>query len=302
MLQNKERYLRYKLSYTEAAYATYGLWLNKFEEVIRKGESEVTVDDISQFKVWLSVRHAEKSVQYAMTILHNYFVFLKLNDIPCLNPALIKIPKGRAVSYEAVTPEDYQKILAFVDRTVPKNELRYLQMQLIIRILGETGVRVSELTSLTLDNINLHKCGALIENKKNKFMRWIYWSSLTNELLKQYLPARENMNRNTRALFVGRNIDDKGLSRRSVERIIKMCREGAGMKNIVPHSFRHGTAHNILEKGGNVADVQKTLGHRSPLSSMKYLQYSDKEHERRAKKFLTDEPLTANMALVYTPA
>jgi len=298
MLENKGNYLKHKHSYTDGAYKRYGLWLNKFEEVIIKGESEVTVDDIDQFKVWLTARYASKSVEYAMTILRNYFVFLSLNNIPCLNPELIKAPKGRAVSHEAASPEDYQKILSFIERTMPNNEPRYFQTQLMIRIMGETGVRVSELTSIMMDDINLEKCAALIDNKKNKNKRWIYWSFATNQILLKYLPVREHMKRNTRALFVGREIDDKAITTRSVERIVKMCCEGAGIKNIVPHSFRHGTAHNILERGGTVADVQKTLGHQSPLSSMKYLQYSDREHEMRAKKFLTPDPLTVDKAPV----
>lgn len=302
MLQNKRSYLGYKQSYTEGAYMRYGLWLNKFEEVIIKGESEVTVDDISEFKVWLAARYASKSVEYAMTILRNYFVFLRLKDIPCLNPDLIKAPKGRAVSHAAASVEDYKKILAFIEKTMPKNEPRYFQTQLMIRIMGETGVRVSELTSIRIDDVNLEKCGALIDNKKNKNKRWIYWSFTTNQILLEYLPIRKQMNRNTRALFLGRKIYDKAITTRSVERMVRMCCEGAGIKNIVPHSFRHGTAHNILERGGTVADVQKTLGHQSALSSMKYLQYSDKEHERRAKKFLTPEPLTADKAPVYAYA
>ena len=139
-----------------------------------------------------------------------------------------------------------------------------------------------------MDNINIEKCGAFIENKKNKNKRWIFWSTATNEVLKKYLPARKFLQRNTRALFIGRQVNNGALTTRSVERIIKFCCEGAGIKNIVPHSFRHGLAHNVLEKGGNIADIQKMLGHRSPLSSMKYLQYSDIEHERRAKMFLAN--------------
>jgi site-specific recombinase XerD len=96
-------------------------------------------------------------------------------------------------------------------------------------------------------------------------------------------------------LFVG-NQADKAISTRSVERIVKSCCKIAGVSNIVPHSFRHGTAHNILERGGTVADVQKTLGHRSPLSSMKYLQYSDREHERRSKMFFLNQSTISTFA------
>lgn len=288
MLKHKESYLGYKRTYTKGAYNRYGLWLNKFEQTIGKEEVLVTTSDILQFKLSLQNTYAEKSVEYAMTILRNYFSFLKLNNIECINPQLIRSPKARADSHQAVSPEDYQKIIKIIDQIMPKNEARYLQTHLMIRILGETGVRVSELTSIMIDNIDLDKCGTLIENKKNMDYRWIYWSFSTNELLKKYLPIREHLKRDTRSLFVGRKINGKAISTRSVERIVKTCCQKAGVNNVVPHSFRHGMAHNILEKGGTVADVQKTLGHRSPLSSMKYLQYSDNEHERRAKMFLVD--------------
>lgn len=288
MLKHKKEFLEYKRTYTIGAYQKYGLWLNKFEVAVEKPEEEVKVEDILQYKLWLQVRYAEKSIEYAMTILHNYFMYLKLNDIKCMNPELIKSPKARANSHQAVSPEDYQKILRIIDQFIPKNELRYLQTHLIIRILAETGVRVSELTSITIDKINLEKSGAHIETKKNVDKRWIYWSTQTNELLKKYLPIRLNLKRDTNALFVNNLINGKAITTRSVERTVKTCCERAGLTNIVPHSFRHGKAHIILEKGGTVADVQKILGHRSPLSSMKYLQYSDVEHQRRAKIFLQE--------------
>ncbi len=288
MLKHKESYLGYKQTYTSRAYDRYGAWLDKFEEVVGKEEEQITVEDILKFRLWLQVRYAEKSVEYAMTILRNYFRFLKLKDIVCLNYELIRSPKGRAVSHQAVEPEDYQKILKTLHECMPENELRYLQTHIMIRILGETGVRVSELTSIMIDDINLNKCGSIIQNKKNKDVRWIYWSQKTNEMIQKYLPAREYLKRGTRALFVGSQMNDKAISTRQVERIIKACCEKAGVSNIVPHSFRHGLAHNVLEKGGNVADVQKMLGHRSPLSSMKYLQYSDREHAKRAKRFLIE--------------
>lgn len=288
MLKHKKNYLDYKRTYTIGAYQRYGLWLDKFEDVIGKSEEEIKVEDILQYKLWIQVQFSGKSVEYAMTILRNYFRYLKLNEIKCLNPDLIKSPKARANSREAASPEDYQKILNIIDQFIPKNELRYLQTHLIIRILAETGVRVSELTSITIDKINLEKCGAHIETRKNVDKRWIYWSTQTNELLKKYLPIRLNLKRDTNALFVNNLINGKGISTRSVERTVKTCCERAGIQNIVPHSFRHGKAHIILEKGGTVADVQKILGHRSPLSSMKYLQYSDVEHQRRAKIFLQE--------------
>lgn len=286
MLKHKEEYLKFKNDYTISAGDRYRLWLDKFETLIAKTEGEVTRDDISQYRHWLQLNHAEKSVEYAMTVLHNYFSFLRLNDLQCLKPELIKAPKARANSYQATSPEDYKKILSAVDKIIPQNHLRNLQAKIMIRILSETGVRVSELTGIQIDSINLKKSGALIKNKKNLQVRWIYWSEETNLLIEQYLPVREQLNRSTRALFLNSTKQRGAISRRSVERLVKACCKIAEVRNVVPHSFRHGMAHNILEKGGNVADVQKVLGHRSPISSMKYLQYTDKEHERRIKNFL----------------
>ena len=264
------------------------MWLNKLEEFTEKPEWDISETDISQFKDWLQKRYSEKSIEYAITIVHNYFSYLRLKEFKCLNPGLIKSPRARANSHQAISPEDFQKILKVLNDNSPQNELKCMQAILIIRILGETGVRVSELTGLVIENIDLNICGALIETKKNTDKRWIYWSNQTNELLKKYLPLREKVKRGTRALFVSELINCQGITTRTVERIVKKCCKKAGVVNVVPHSFRHGTAHNILEKGGTVADVQKTLGHRSPLSSMKYLQYSDNEHRRRAKMFLQD--------------
>ncbi|MEO8087537.1 MAG: tyrosine-type recombinase/integrase [Bacteroidota bacterium] len=206
-----------------------------------------------------------------------------------MSPTLVKLPRIFAKSHRAVTELEYGKIIS----VVPTNQFAALRDSLLIRMLWDTGMRVSELCDLDLSQINEIQRSAVIQTKKNGKKRIIVWSEETQRILMKYMPIRLEFNKfsNANALFVGYN---KGrgwssrLTSRSVQRIIKYNVDRAGIREkITPHSFRHGWAHKRRDQNAPLAFIQRGLGHLNPVSTFVYEQYDDKEFESNANKYLT---------------
>lgn len=280
------QYLEWKAISRKRAPGVYRIWLERFADLTRKSLEEVTVSDVARFKAWLEDGFAPKSCELAIIVLQNFFKFSILQGYRCLQPELIVPPRTQARSYPAITEEEYQKLLD----GIAGDTFQDLRDRLIVRLLWETGIRVSELCDMTVTGIDAKRRRATIATKKlADSYRQIFWSTETQVILDRYLTERMGRPSGCSALFIrARGVAVKGLSARQVERVIRGYCLGAGIdKKITPHSFRHGKAHYILEQeGSTVKDVQGILGHKNPVSSFHYLQWNDKELEKRARRYI----------------
>ena len=289
-MQDKIRlYLCWKATYATRASVNYRIWLERFLEVCgEKNLEEYDIKDFVKYKNWLETQYTSYSIQYATVIIKNFFNFYKQQDFKCLSPGLIKTPRINAKSHRAVTNEEYEKIISIV----PHNEFRPLRDLVAIRMLWDTGVRVSELCDLDLTQIAENKRSTVILTKKTGKQRIIVWSEETHYYLMKYMGIRielQNVNKAS-ALFVGW-IHGKGwssrMNSRTVQRMIKYYANRAGIKErITPHSFRHGWAHYRRDQNAPLAFIQRGLGHNSPVSTFIYEQYSDNEFVGNAQKYL----------------
>lgn len=285
MFMHVQQYLDWKATYAPRAAVNYRIWIDRFISSTGKDVESAEVGDIVTFRKSLDSHYQPKSIELAMVVVKNYFKFWKLSGLNCISPELIKIPRTVANSYQPISFEEYTSILSFIHPTT----FWELQKLVIVRLLYETGMRVSEITDLNVSDIDPEKMQTAIRTKKTAKTRTILWSVETHIFIKEFLVQRKETN-STPALFVGRFGDgtiSRRLTTRSVQRMIKeLCVKAKIEKQISPHSFRHGKAHRVLDLGGNPKDVQAILGHCDPSSSFTYLQWNDKEFEKRAKMFL----------------
>lgn len=291
-------YLEWKGTYACRASVSYRVWLYRFINVCGTKEiGQYEVGDIVRYKKWLETRYSPYSVQFAMIVLKNFLQFCKTNNYPCLSPAFIRLPRINAKSHRAVTPAEYERII----HEIPENEFQSLRNLLLIRMLWDTGVRVSELCDLNLTQVDSHKHSAVIQTKKTGKQRTIVWSTETHALLLKYMPIRQQLHaiNQVSALFVGFQKGSGWTSRltsRSVERIVKFYVHKAKIiEKITPHSFRHGWAHVRRDQNAPLAFIQKGLGHSNPVSTFIYEQYNDTEFETNANSYLEHQKLTAKM-------
>lgn len=280
-----KQYLDWKAISHPRAAVNYRIWLERFISITGSDYDTAEIGDIVKFKNWLSDNFQPKSVELAMIIIQNYFKFWKLQGKNCISPELVKVPKTVANSYQPISFAEYCSILSFIR----PNTFWELQKLIIVHLLFETGIRVSELCDLNISDIDPEKSTTTIRTKKTAKLRQIFWSVETHIMLRTFLAERKELN-STPALFVAKFRDGTPTRRmtvRTVQRIIKdLCNKAGIEKKISPHSFRHGRAHRILELGGNPKQIQAILGHSSPMSSFTYMQWNDQELEQAARKFL----------------
>jgi site-specific recombinase XerD len=283
-------YLDWKGTYAHRASINYRKWLEYFIKLCgQKNLEEYDVNDIVKYRNWLESRYSSYSTQFAIVILKNFFQFFKYQDYACISPSLIRIPRVNQKSHRAITEDEFNKIIS----VIPSNEFLFLRDLIMIRMLWDTGVRVSELCDIDITNIDEHKTSAIISTKKTGKKRIIVWSKETHELLMKYMPIRLELHKRhkTTSLFIGTE-HGKGwsvrLTSRSVQRRVLFYVSKAGIKEkITPHSFRHGWAHKRRDQNAPLAFIQRGLGHISPVSTFIYEQYCDNEFENKAISYLT---------------
>ncbi len=151
-------------------------------------------------------------------------------------------------------------------------DLKGYRDKAMLELLYATGIRVSELISLDLDDLNLD--GGFIKCNKGLRQRMIPIGSIAIGAIREYLPKSRDYlvkDHTNMALFV--NINGGRLTRQGFWKIIKQYRSLANIsKEITPHTLRHSFAIHLLENGADLRSIQEMLGHSDISSTQVYAQ------------------------------
>lgn len=281
-----QKYIEWKATYAPRAAVNYRVPLTRFKEFIRKDFPRATIDDVVRFQNLMQDRYSASRAAYSVIVLKNFFKFWEHNGKRMIDPYLLRVPRMEHHSHAAVSPEEFKRMEA----TISVDDFYGIEKLLILRLLWETGMRVSELSDLNLSNVDSEKRKAFIPTKKTKRPRWIMWSEKTHWLMCRYLGVRICLNQQP-ALFIA---GDRGgrrdrISVRTIQRWVKEIAADANIvKKVSPHSFRHAKAHRILDLGGNPKHISAILGHseNNPMAAFSYLRLNETEFEKIAEQFL----------------
>jgi site-specific recombinase XerD len=159
----------------------------------------------------------------------------------------------------------------------------------ILEILFSTGMRVSELASLNVSDINFER-GEIAVLGKGKKLRVVFLSESAIKTLNQYLEERginkgaEALIDNNEPLFLSKK--KTRLTVRSIERIVKQFSIRAGLaKKVSPHTLRHSFATDLLISGADVRSVQSLLGHSSITTTQVYTHVTDQHLREIHQKY-----------------
>ena len=167
----------------------------------------------------------------------------------------------------------------------PKNvDLKGTRDKAMLEFAYATGMRVTEIISLNVEDINLETGYATCRNGKKE--RTVPIGEMSLKALKDYmLNARHTMIKddNEQALFVNEN--GQRLTRQGFWKIIKYYKEQAHIdKDITPHVLRHSFATHLLQNGADLKSIQTMLGHSDILSTQIYMQFQDESLKNVYKK------------------
>ena len=147
-----------------------------------------------------------------------------------------------------------------------------------------TGMRVTEIISLNVEDVNLETGYATCRNGKKE--RTVPMGNMSLKALKEYVvDARPTMikDENEKALFV--NVNGQRLTRQGFWKIIKYYKDQAHIdKDITPHVLRHSFATHLLQNGADLKSIQMMLGHSDILSTQIYMQFQDESLKNVYKK------------------
>jgi len=272
----------------------YNRYITRFLEFIKvKDVKDITDENVREFRLFLNRQCAGNNRQTGETLkkkTQNYYLigirgFLKylakkkIESLPAERIELAKVPERQL---DLISQIELERLLSAPEG----NSLKSLRDRAILQLLFSTGLRVSELCSLTRD-VNFSAGEFSIRGKGSK-IRVVFVSEEANKSIKEYLKNRKDMDD---ALFVKiaeeKSINEReGLARRSIERIVKHYAIKAGIsKRVTPHIIRHCFATDLLQNGADIRSVQMMLGHSNISTTQIYTHITDKQLQEIHKKF-----------------
>ncbi|MBQ7564925.1 MAG: site-specific tyrosine recombinase XerD [Lachnospiraceae bacterium] len=187
-----------------------------------------------------------------------FFNYCVKQDLIETDPAKdLKAPKIEKKLPEILTMDEVVRLLEQPGSETPK-EIRDKAM---LELLYATGIRVSELINLKVDDVNIKMCYIMCKDSNKE--RVIPFGHKAQDALQKYLrSSRETMinDKHSKVLFV--NCSGSPMSRQGFWKLIKFYAKRAGINgDITPHTLRHSFAAHLVENGADLRSVQEMLGH-----------------------------------------
>lgn len=216
-----------------------------------------------------------RSIQRRLAAVRAFFAFLQREGALRRNPALdVPSPKAAKRLPHTLDVDQMARLLDFV----PANALE-IRDRAAMELLYSGGLRLSELTGLTLRDLNLETREARVLGKGQR-QRIAPIGRKAVEALRRWLAERPALARgDCEALFVGRN--GRALTPRAVQlRVAARARAQGIPQHVHPHLFRHSFATHLLESSRDLRGVQELLGHAN-ISTTQIYTHLDFQHLAR---------------------
>ncbi len=271
-----KEYLLDELNYAVKTGDTYLQVLKLYGEYLKINNLDfryMTSEDAQKYKAYLiKEKYDNKTTSLHLSTLRTFYSYLTEICLIDTNPFVnLKNPKV-ARKLPNFLKESEIKIIINEDNL--DNDLD-IRNNFIMEFLYATGLRVSELLSLKISDLNFSDGSLRVMGKGSK-ERVLYFKACPKEIMDAYLKkARINILEGNKSEYLIVSKRGKPLSSRSVELIIKKYALKNGLKNkVTPHTFRHTFATDLLNNGADIRSVGELLGHESLSTTQIYTHVS----------------------------
>jgi site-specific recombinase XerD len=274
----------------------YKHYLSRFQGFAGENSNpkNISLKKVQDYRLYLNRLKDDKGRQLSVTT-QNYHVialraFLKYlikQDIKTLSPEKIELGKIPKRSVEVLSREELERLFKSIDKTKNSGP----RDSAILETLYSTGLRVSELSALNREQVDLKRREFMVRGKGKK-PRIIFLSKNAARTISNYLKIRKD---NFKPLFINsgkgqkQNILDhekRRLSTQSIENIVRKYALKAGIiKKVTPHTLRHSYATELLINGADIRSVQEMLGHSSITTTQIYTHVTNKKLKEIHEKF-----------------
>jgi site-specific recombinase XerD len=273
----------------------YDRYLERFFTFAKvKKPNQLTEEQVREFRLYLHRQPGMKvgtrvepmkrrTQNYYLIALRAFLKYLRKRGIETVSPERIELAKVPERSLDLISSQELQRLMEAPD----KKTLEGKRDKAILELLFSTGLRISELCALSIDDVDLTRDEFSVRGKGDK-IRVVFLSETAREALTDYLKHRKDMDG---AMFVryGRKANDGGdlrISARAVQRLIKQYAIRAGItRKVTPHVIRHSFATDLLQNGADLRSVQALLGHANIGTTQVYTHVTDKHLREVHKKY-----------------
>ncbi len=279
--------LLYHKNYSKETISNYKRDLKQLSTFI--GDADITTLSHQDILSWIKKEHGKgsspKTLQRKLSTIRSFFNFLINNEIVNTNSALnIKAPKAAKKLPKAINTNE----LAYLLDITPSTEIEARDIA-SFDLLYSCGIRLSELSSIEIKDINHAQNSIRVTGKGNK-ERIAYFGNKTSASLDRWLAIRDSFNPQCEYLFISR--DGKHLTNRSIQKRLELFAQKYASKHIHPHMLRHSFASHVLDSSKDLLAVKDLLGHADISSTQIYTHLNfqqlanvfDNAHPRAKKK------------------
>ena len=280
ILMDYLHYLKVERGLSENTINSYGIDLKLFLEYLRENEipsfkqvnKEVIVNYMQSEK---NNNKANSSILRSVSSLRKFFQYLAQEKIIEKDPMLlIDTPKKKQHLPQVLTKEEVEKLL----RSPNTGQVLGLRDRAMLELMYATGLRISEIINLKLEDLHL-TMGTLQTLGKGHKERIVPVGDEAIKWVNRYLEeARPKLLKQKRSNYLFLNFHGNNLTRQGVWKNLKAeVRKAENKKNITPHTLRHSFATHILENGADLRIVQELLGHADISTTQIYTHLSNKQ-------------------------
>lgn len=252
--------LKYELKirgFSPLTVRNYSFFVKKFLQKTEKNTEQLNEDDAKAYLGELFDSKSKNTIMLAAASLKFFYIEILGKEF-----SQIKIPKKEKRLPEVLTKDEVKRLIECADN---------IKSRLIISLLYSSGLRVSELVNLKVEDLNLNERIGWVRKGKGSKDRLLSISKNLADELQEYFGIRA---KTSGYLFS----ENKPLTTRNIQKIIKGTRVRAGLsKKVTPHTLRHSFATHLLENGVDIRLIQVMLGHTSLNTTQMYTHISSEQ-------------------------
>jgi len=233
---------------------------------------EVTLDLLREFTKTLQQREHKgqpvrpRTINTKLASVRALFNWLYEEEYLESNPcARLKLVRGQAPQVEALSDAEVGRLLAVVAKPKTFEEHRDRAM---VMLLLDTGIRLREMLSLTVESIDWQEGMISLPHTKNRKARVVPFGSACRQSLWRYLQRRDGRAA-SQALLINRS--GEALDHTTIKHRMLRLGHAAGLKTLGCHKLRHTFATQFLRGGGDPYSLQRLLGHQTMEMTRRYL-------------------------------
>ena len=268
-----ERYLMDEKNASANTVASYMRDLRQFASYIGQRQlkvQDIQTENISTYLDYLAGQgKSPATASRSLASIKGFFNYLMREEIVETNPAAnVTAAKAEKKLPQVLTGKEVERLLA-----QPKcTDMKGYRDKAMLELLYATGIRVTELISLNVSDINLAGSFIRCESKGKERIIPLYPAAVDAlAVYMQNIRPKMIADIDEQALFV--NVNGDRMSRQGFWKIVKTYQERAHIdKDITPHTLRHSFATHLLENGADLHSIQEMMGHSDISSTQVYTQ------------------------------